>query len=191
MTKSRPGSREKRSFFVCMALDWFINSYFHYFIIFWNRNRTKWFVPGNIFNLDLKKCYFLTLWTVRLASIKSLLKTYLFHKPFCPFVPGAEQEEDPEGDGACPDDPAGRVHTGHGAQAAADASEAAHWAHAAAAPDGARKPGGVQRPAAARTTQETHPGAAAAAQKPQGAWNFHPTWLFSEFISSKRKFKKF
>lgn len=89
-----------------------------------------------------------------------------------PLVPGAEQEEDPEGDGTCPDDPAGRVHAGHGAQAAADAAEAPYRTHAAAAPDGARKPGGVQRPTAERTTQETHSGAAAAAQKPQGAQNF-------------------
>lgn len=41
-------------------------------------------------------------------------------------VQGAEQEEDPEGDGARADDPAGRVHAGHGAPAAADASEASH-----------------------------------------------------------------
>lgn len=59
-------------------------------------------------------------------------------------VPGAEQEEDPEGDGTCPDDPAGWVYPGPGAQAAADAPEAAHWTHAAAAPDRAWKPGGVQ-----------------------------------------------
>lgn len=59
-------------------------------------------------------------------------------------VPGAEQEEDPEGDGTCPDDPAGWVHPGPGAQAAADATEAAHRTHAAAAPDRAWKPGGVQ-----------------------------------------------
>lgn len=83
-------------------------------------------------------------------------------------VPGAEQEEDAEGDGACPDDPTGRVHTGPGAPAAAAAAEAASRTHAAAAPDGARKPRGVQQPTANRTTQKTHPGAAAAAQKPQG-----------------------
>lgn len=52
-------------------------------------------------------------------------------------VPGTEQEEDPEGDGTRTDDPAGRVHPGLGAQAAADAPEAAHRTHAAAAPDGA------------------------------------------------------
>lgn len=85
-------------------------------------------------------------------------------------LPGAEQEEDPKRDGARPDDPAGRVHAGHGAQAAADAAEAAHRAHAAATSDRAGKPGGVQRPAAERTTPETQSGAAAAAQKPQGAW---------------------
>ena len=85
-------------------------------------------------------------------------------------LPGAEQEEDPEGDGACPDDPAGRVHAGPGAQAAAHAAEAAHWTHAAAASDGAGEPGGVQRPAAEGAAQETQSGAAAAAQEPQGAW---------------------
>lgn len=83
-------------------------------------------------------------------------------------VIGAEQEKDTEGDGTCPDDSAGRVHSGHGATAAADAAEAASGTHAAAAPDGARKPRGVQQPAAERTAQETLCGAAAAAQKPQG-----------------------
>jgi len=39
-------------------------------------------------------------------------------------MPGAEQEEDTERDGTCPDDPAGRVHAGLGAQAATDATEA-------------------------------------------------------------------
>lgn len=80
-----------------------------------------------------------------------------------PSFPGTEQEEDPEGDGARTDDPTGRVHAGHGAQAAADAAEAADRAHAAAAPNGAGEPGGVQQPAAKRATQETHSGAAAAA----------------------------
>lgn len=96
-------------------------------------------------------------------------------------LPGAEQEEDPEGDGARLDDPAGRVHAGPGAPAAADAAEAAHRAHAAAASDGAGEPGGVQQPAAEGAAQETHSGAAAAAQKPQGSHCFlsDTVWLFA------------
>lgn len=90
---------------------------------------------------------------------------------FAILVPGAEQKENPEGDGACPDDPAGRVHPGPGAPAAADAAEAASGTHAAAAPDRVREPGGVQQPAANRATKKTQSGAAAAAQKPQGVYS--------------------
>lgn len=122
----------------------------------------------------------------RSKEVKDLCRIRKWSHPKLVF-PGAEQEEHPEGDGTRLDDPAGRVHSGHGAQAAADAAEATRWAHAAAAPDGAGEPGGVQRPTAERAAQETHHGAAAAAQRPQGAWSFLFATLCGHLVSWYRE----
>lgn len=59
---------------------------------------------------------------------------------------GAEQEEDPEGDGARHADPPRRVHAGTGAQAAEDPAEAADGLDPLAAPDRARESDRVQQP---------------------------------------------
>lgn len=117
------------------------------------------------FTNDIQKCpsaYVLYLCDCHRRGI-----SFKFLQKMCPF-PGAEQEEDPEGDGTRPDHPPGRVHPGPGAEAAADAAVAARGAGPDAAPDGAGEPGGVRRAARTRTPQEARPGAAAAAPEPQG-----------------------
>lgn len=80
---------------------------------------------------------------------------------------GAEQEEDPERDGARHADPPRRVHTGTGAEAAEDPAEAADGPDTPAAPDGAGEPDRIQQPTRARTPPQARAGAPAAAQEPQ------------------------
>lgn len=81
--------------------------------------------------------------------------------------PGAEQEEEPEGDGARHADPPRRVHARAGAPAAQDAAEAAHGPDPPTAPDRAGEPDRVQQPAGARAAPQACAGAAATAQEPK------------------------
>lgn len=84
---------------------------------------------------------------------------------FIPVFLGAEQEEDPEGDGARHADPPRRDHAGTGAAAAEDPAKAADGPDPPPAPDRAGEPDRVQQPAWAWTPPQACAGASAAAQK--------------------------
>ena len=105
---------------------------------------------------------------LRCSGQNKVIVPTLISVPSSPIPSGAQQEEDPEGDGARHADPPRRVHPGAGAAAAQDPAEAAHGPDPAAAPDRAGEPDRVQQPAGTRAPPQARAGAPAAAQEPQG-----------------------
>ena len=123
---------------------------------------------------------------LRFCGQNKIIVPILIRVPSSTLHSGAQQEEDPEGDGARHADPPRRVHPGAGAAAAQDPAEAAHGPDPTAAPDRAGEPDRVQQPAGTRAPPQACAGAPAAAQEPQGEWAPAPVQLQPEHRASSR-----